>query len=98
MALGVPGIVPIWLTWVYLSNWPIAAVGLTDRSPTENDGFVVFSLIFLPILTLSALGWAGVGHLLRRCTGPLSPGPFWLISTTAVLVPTGALILGSLDI
>lgn len=98
LAMGVPAIVPIWLTWFYLSSWPLAAVGLTDRSPTENDGFLIPSLIILPVILLSAFGWAGAGHLLRRRLGPLPPGPFWLVSTVGVFLPTCALILGPLNV
>ncbi|MFI1992025.1 hypothetical protein [Actinoplanes sp. NPDC020271] len=35
--LGVPGIVPIFLGYCYLTNGPLWELGWTSREPAEND-------------------------------------------------------------
>ena len=34
--LDVPGVVPVWLAGYFMSSWPMAALGRTEREPTET--------------------------------------------------------------
>ncbi|MFE7972883.1 hypothetical protein [Streptomyces shenzhenensis] len=89
--LGVPGIVPIWLVSYFAANWPLAALGLTEGEPTENDGVLPWVLVAGPILVLFGLVWWLANRPLRRRT-LLTPGAYWLLSIVATTVPTLTLI------
>ena len=93
LLLGVPGVIPVWLAWFYLSNWPLAASGLTDRSPTEDDGVAVASVVVLPVVGLSVLVWVLVGRALRRRVAPTHALWFWPLCAATTLVPTLVLVL-----
>lgn len=45
LVLGIPGVVPVWLLSYFAVNWPLAAVGWTQREPTENDGMLPWLLL-----------------------------------------------------
>ncbi|MEV0260243.1 hypothetical protein AB0I49_02705 [Streptomyces sp. NPDC050617] len=91
LLLGVLGVVPIWLLWYFASNWPLAALGLTQREPTENDGVLPWLLIGIPVVGLYGLLWWSANRPLRRGT-TLTPRTYWLLSTAATLLPTVVLI------
>ncbi|MFJ4977335.1 hypothetical protein ACIP6X_18625 [Streptomyces coeruleorubidus] len=90
--LGIPAVVPFWLLWYLVVNWPLAELGWTVREPTENDGMALWLVIVVPVVTLYALIWWLANMPLRRRTA-LAPRTYWLLSLAAPLVPTAALIL-----
>ncbi|MEV0276629.1 hypothetical protein AB0I22_09635 [Streptomyces sp. NPDC050610] len=91
LLLGVLGVVPVWLLWYFASNWPLAALGLTQREPTENDGVLPWLLIGIPVVGLYGLLWWSANRPLRRGI-TLAPRTYWLLSTAATLLPTVVLI------
>ncbi|MFE0807626.1 hypothetical protein ACFW4M_14950 [Streptomyces sp. NPDC058794] len=90
--LGVPAVVPAFLLWYFASNWPLAALGWTDREPTENDGVLPWVVLATPVLTLFGLVWWLANRPLRRWT-PLTPGGYRLLSAAATAAPTLALVV-----
>ncbi|URM90723.1 hypothetical protein LUW75_12815 [Streptomyces sp. MRC013] len=69
LALGVPGLVPVWLVWYMLSNWPLADLGWTRGEPTENDGVWPWFVMFGPFVLLFALVWWFANRPVRRRAG-----------------------------
>lgn len=96
LVLGVPAIVPVWLASVYLTQWPLDALGLTTREPTENDGFVVVLVVILPVVGFAVLAWFLLGLGLRRLVDLARTPWFWPVSALAVLAPSAVLMLDSL--
>ncbi|MGC0410088.1 hypothetical protein RKD32_002953 [Streptomyces sp. SAI-195] len=92
--LGIPGVVPFWLVWYLMVNWPLAELGWTVREPTENDGMALWLVIVVPVVALFAMLWWLVNAPLRRRTS-LAPRTFWLLSALAPLLPMAALIANS---
>ncbi|WP_033312020.1 hypothetical protein RFN58_17735 [Streptomyces iakyrus] len=90
--LGIPAVVPIWLLWYLASNWPLAALGLTEREPTENDGVLPWFLVAGPVVLVFGLLWWLANRPLRRGT-TLSPARYWVLSVLATLLPTLVLIV-----
>ncbi|WP_121749996.1 hypothetical protein [Streptomyces sp. E2N166] len=90
--LGIPAVVPAFLLWYFASNWPLAALGWTDREPTENDGILPWVLVAAPILTLFGLLWWLANRPLRRRTA-LTPRGYWLLSAAATAAPTLTLVI-----
>ncbi|MFJ5996083.1 hypothetical protein [Streptomyces sp. NPDC092370] len=90
--LGIPGLVPLWLLWYVAVNWPLAELGWTTREPTENDGMALWLVFVVPVVALYGLIWWLVNMPLRRRTA-LAPRTYWLLSSTAPLLPTVALFL-----
>ncbi|MEV0322462.1 hypothetical protein ACIBKX_37175 [Streptomyces sp. NPDC050658] len=88
--LGLPGVVPIWLVWYLMSNWPLADLGLTVREPTENDGMLVWLPIGVPVVVLYASLWWLASRPLRR-RSELAPRTYWCLSVLAPFIPTAAL-------
>lgn len=91
--LGVPGVVPVWLAWYFMSSWPLAALGLTQREPTENDGWVVTLVFVLPGVVLGVLVWYLIGRAVAHFGRLDGRGWFWPLSAVAALVPTIVLFL-----
>lgn len=94
--LGVPAVVPVWLAWFYLTQWPLAAIGLTTQDASQDDGVVIASVVVLPVVALGVVAWFFVGLWLRPRVDPMKVPWFWPVSALAVLVPTAVLILVSL--
>ena len=91
LLLGIPAVVPIWLLWYFAVNWPLAALGWTQRNPTENDGMLPWLLVFGPVVTLfAAVWWLANSPMLRRVA--LAPRRYWLVIALVTLVPTFTLI------
>ncbi|WP_218040118.1 hypothetical protein [Actinomadura sp. WMMB 499] len=85
--LGIPAIVPIWLLWYVAANWPLAAVGLTQRSPTENDGMLPALVLLVPIVGLSVSVWWLANRAVARGTR-LRGRTYWTVCAVATLLPT----------
>jgi hypothetical protein len=92
LAMGIPGIVPIFLAYYYLSNGPLADLGWTGREPTENDGTLALSMFLGPILLAAAVGWILANWLLWRWTE--APAVLqWTVCLVASFVPFFSLSL-----
>jgi len=91
LLLGIPAVVPVFLLWYFAVNWPLAAVGWTQREPTENDGMLPWLMIGGPVLTLFAAVWWLVNSPMRRRVA-LAPRLYWLVSALMTLVPSFTLI------
>ena len=94
--LGVPAVVPVWLAWFYLTQWPLAAIGPTTQDASQDDGVVIASVVVLPVVALGVVAWFFVGLWLRPRVDPMNGPWFWPVSALAVLAPTAVLILVSL--
>lgn len=57
VVIGIPGIIPIFLAYYFLSNGPLADIGWTSREPTENDGTLVLGMFLGPTLLCAGGGW-----------------------------------------
>ncbi|WP_374982415.1 hypothetical protein [Streptomyces fradiae] len=94
LVLGVPAVVPIWMVWYLLSNWPLAALGWTRAEPTENDGVWPWFVVAGPVVVLSGLAWWAVNRPLRR-RDEGGGGLYWSVGAAATLAPSAALIAAS---
>ncbi|MEU0300080.1 hypothetical protein ABZ252_11515 [Streptomyces sp. NPDC006175] len=94
LLLGVPGVVPVWLVWYYLSNGPLADAGWTSREPTENDGMTLWLVIVVPVAAVFGIIWWLANDWVGR-RASLSPGAYWTACALLTLVPTGVLVAGS---
>lgn len=92
--LGVPGVVPVWLIWYYLSNGPLADAGWTSREPTENDGMQLWLVIVVFAVAVFGVIWWLANDWARRRTA-LAPHVYWTAGALLTLVPTGVLVAGS---
>lgn len=92
LVLGIPGVVPVWLLSYFAVNWPLAAVGWTQREPTENDGMLPWLLLGGPVVALFALLWWLANRPLRRRTA-LDPRLYWPVSALMTLVPSITLMI-----
>ncbi|MET7366089.1 hypothetical protein ABZS61_09700 [Streptomyces sp. NPDC005566] len=91
LLLGIPGIVPVWLLWYFVSNGPLAEMGYTRREPTENDGMLLWLVIIVPVVVVfGLLWWLANGPVRRRVR--LDPLLYWPVGVLLTLVPTLALI------
>lgn len=90
IVLGVPGIVPLFLTVIYLQHWPLASMGITERGSDEMDGVL---LLIIPIIGFAVLAWFLTGVALRRRFYPAGCMWFWPVSFAAALTPTAVIIL-----
>ncbi|MER7846259.1 hypothetical protein ABTZ03_20165 [Kitasatospora sp. NPDC096077] len=94
LLLGLPGVVPVWLLYQFAVNWPLAALGWTDREPTDNDGILPWLLLPGPVVLGSGALWWLANRAVRRRTAPGgSRAGYWLTSVLLTLVPTLVLII-----
>ena len=94
LLLGIPGIVPLSMAWYIAASWPLAALGLTQRDPTENDGIFPVLVAFGPIIAASVLVWWLVNRWLRP-RASLSGKVFWATGIIANLLPCFILAVAS---
>lgn len=95
LAAGIPAVVPLWMLWYGLHNWPLADLGLTAREPTENDGPLPWLIICGPVIAAATLlWWLGNSALHRRMAANVPA--FWMLSAAAVSAPTAALFVNAL--
>ncbi|MFB6887841.1 hypothetical protein ACFCX4_00790 [Kitasatospora sp. NPDC056327] len=91
LLLGLPAVVPLFLIWYFLANWPLAELGWTDREPTENDGVLPWVLFAGPVLVgFAALWWLANLPVRRRSAGT-GARLYWPVSMLLTLVPMGVL-------
>lgn len=91
LVLGVVAVIPVWLAWYALSNFPLAALGLTGRDPNENDGILPVLLVGVPVWLGFLLLWSLANHGMRNWTR-LPARPYWTAAVVLALLPTGLLI------
>ncbi|GGS05310.1 hypothetical protein GCM10010252_50000 [Streptomyces aureoverticillatus] len=91
LLLGIPAVVPVWLLWYLLANWPLAALGWTGREPTENDGVLPWLLLGGLVPALYALLWWLANRPVRR-RATVGSRLYWPVSVLATLVPTFVLV------
>ncbi|MGW1881853.1 hypothetical protein [Streptomyces sp. NPDC001970] len=85
--VGLVAIVPIWLLVLFAVNFPLAALGPSEREPTENDGMLPWLILLAPLLA-GVLGlWLSLNTLMRR-KADLRAGRYWRFSSAMVLLPT----------
>ncbi|MEW1721664.1 hypothetical protein [Streptomyces sp. NPDC093109] len=88
LLLGIPALVPIFLTWYFLSNGPMAELGWTRQDPNEDDGMLLWLVIIAPVVACFAGFWTLVNLWIRRTLiAEAPPYPYWLISVTLSLAP-----------
>ncbi|MFI7238608.1 hypothetical protein [Streptomyces cyaneofuscatus] len=88
LLFGIPAVVPIFLTWYFLSNGPLAELGWTQRDPNEDDGMLLWLIIVVPVVACFGGIWALTNLWVRRrlfTEGP--PYLYWPVSVTLVLAP-----------
>ena len=93
--LGIPAIVPLFLVWYVLSNWPLAALGWTQQEPTENDGMLGWLIITTPVFCLFGCIWGLINAWMRRRTA-VRASRYWLACVVAVLAPFTSLVLSDI--
>ena len=76
---------PLGLVWYYLANYPLVALGLTERDPTDNDG-ILGHLIVLGGVGLFIALWAVVNRALREILR-LPARSYWLVSAALLFGP-----------
>ena len=90
--LGIPAIVPLFLAWYILANWPLAELGWTQGEPTENDGVLVWLILATPVFCLFGSIWGLTNVWMRRRTAARA-SRYWLACVAALLVPFACLVL-----
>ncbi|MEU4682582.1 hypothetical protein [Streptomyces xinghaiensis] len=88
LLLGIPAVVPIFLTWYFLSNGPLAELGWTQRDPNEDDGMLLWLVVIVPVVAGFGGLWTLINLWIRRklITGA-PPYPYWLASVMLTLAP-----------
>ncbi|MFI7359220.1 hypothetical protein ACIBTP_35480 [Streptomyces avidinii] len=93
LLLGIPGVVPVWLLWYLAVNWPLAALGWTEREATENDGVLPWLVIAAPVVLVFALLWWLTNRALRRRRTAPAFRLYWPVCALATLLPSFALMI-----
>jgi hypothetical protein len=72
-------VVPLGLVRLFLADHPLAALGLTSRDPTDNDGALPGLLVALFAGAAYAVVWWGANLAVRRIIGPRTghPRSYW---------------------
>ncbi|MEW2066323.1 hypothetical protein [Streptomyces sp. NPDC007346] len=88
LLFGIPAMVPIFLTWYFLSNGPLAELGWTRRDPNEDDGMLLWLVIVVPVVACFGGVWALINLWMRgRLFTEAPPYPYWPLSVTLTLAP-----------
>ncbi|WP_242624980.1 hypothetical protein [Krasilnikovia cinnamomea] len=90
--LGIPAIVPLFLAWYILANWPLADLGWTQPEPTENDGMAGWLILATPVFCMFGSIWGFINVWMRRRTA-VRASRYWLACVAALLVPFTCLAL-----
>ncbi|MFI5678255.1 hypothetical protein [Streptomyces cellulosae] len=90
LVLGVVAVVPLWLLTQFARNYPLAALGLTDREPTDDDGMLPWAMLLVPMWVLFLALWVSANWLIRE-KAVVSRGWYWGWAVLVALVPTGVL-------
>lgn len=87
LLFGCVAVIPLWILWLFALNFPLAALELTQRSPTENDGMLPWLIVLVPLLTAVVAPWLLINAWIRRKSA-LRAGPYWTVSSAVILIPT----------
>ncbi|MFE6283293.1 hypothetical protein [Streptomyces sp. NPDC057877] len=91
LAIGVVAVVPLGFLMFFLSSFPLAALGLTSREPTENDGMLPWAILLVPMWALLLGLWGSVNAWLREGR-PVAGRRYWSVGAAVALVPFLTLI------
>lgn len=86
LILGMVAVVPLWLSMMFLANFPPADAGVTSREPTENDGMLPWVMILAVVWAVFLALWLPLGGLARPRRG-VTGGRYWAVSSALVLTP-----------
>ncbi|GIH62938.1 hypothetical protein [Microbispora siamensis] len=92
LILGCAGVFPLGFLWIFLAQYPLAALGLTDREPTDNDGIVPWLILLVGGVGTFIVVWMGINAGLRKLSRLARP-QYWLFSTALSLLPFAALAI-----
>ncbi|MBO4270748.1 hypothetical protein [Microbispora triticiradicis] len=76
---------PMGLVWYFLADYPLAALGLTERDPTDNDGILPHLIVLGGVGLFLAL-WAAI-NLAVRVLLKLPARSYWLVSIPLLFGP-----------
>jgi hypothetical protein len=82
---GYLAVLPLGVVWYFLVNHPLAALGLTERDPTDNDGILPHLILLAGVGLFFAL-WAAV-NLVVRALSRLPASFYWPASVALLLGP-----------
>ncbi|GAA1020577.1 hypothetical protein Aple_078700 [Acrocarpospora pleiomorpha] len=85
VVLGSVGVIPLAFVWMFLAQYPLAALGLTERDPTDNDGILPW-LVLLGAVGLFFILWTVINKVTRRVTR-LPNRSYWWVSVIISLTP-----------
>ncbi len=86
LLLGCIAVIPLRLLWLFAPDFPLAALGITRRSPTENDGVLPWLIVLVPLLTVLVALWTSIDLRMRRKFGTRTRA-HWMASSAVVLFP-----------
>jgi|SRR5882757_5359347 len=89
---GVLGAFPITLVWVFLAEYPLAAMGWTHRDASDNDGVLPWLVLLVVVVGLYLGLWLGANLAVRRLTRLKVPG-YWTLSAVVSLIPVAVLAI-----
>ncbi|MFI1188765.1 hypothetical protein [Streptomyces californicus] len=93
LLLGIPAVVPLFLIWYLLDNYPLADLGWTQREPTENDGILPGLIIAVPVVGVFGIVWTLLNLWMRdRLFARAPAATYWTLAATLTLAPYGLLI------
>ena len=87
--LGIIGIAPFFLLWVFLAEFPLNALGLTGREPTNNDGILPWIILLIPVEGVFLAIWYLSNYLVRNGTRAksLPSRRYWAVSGAVLVSP-----------
>ncbi|MFI9720885.1 hypothetical protein ACIHFE_14725 [Streptomyces sp. NPDC052396] len=92
LVLGYFGTVPFGYAWSFLGNYPLAALGWTERDPGDFGGLLLWLVLLTGVLGGFLAGWAGINLMVRRLSG-LPTRRYWTVSTLVLFLPTAVFAL-----
>ena len=86
LILGIVAVVPLWLSMMFVADYPLAELGLTSREPTDNDGVLPWVMLLVPVWAVFLALWIPLNLLVRpaSCTRRRR---YWVASAGLVPVP-----------
>ncbi|MET7288546.1 hypothetical protein [Streptomyces sp. NPDC005573] len=92
LCLGIVGVIPVWGLVLFAVNFPLASLGITTGSATENDGMLPWLLVLVPMWAVLLGLWIPANIRMRR-KRTAAGRRYWIYSSLLVLVPTVALMV-----
>ncbi|SNY49589.1 hypothetical protein [Paractinoplanes atraurantiacus] len=86
LALGVPGIVPIFLVGYFLASEPLSYLGSTAHNPNDTEEMLFLAFVMVVLVVPSLIGWLLVNvGLWRHWNVPALA--YWAACVTAFFLP-----------